>query len=173
MIREGLKSFYRSGAWFSQDFLPRAFGKTGLRAKNATMLGRACGVTLGLASLAVGLGFCAALPVSLPMFMVASAIMPVSGKLMALGAAAVLAGTGTVVTITGCGMCRDLKDAARALLRKAHAAPLHPGSPASPEKSFFKNRRFASAFKKATANPPISPTPAAAITPRPGLTLSS
>ena len=149
IIRDSFPSLYRSGAWFTEAFLPKAFGKLGVSHGKAA--GALAGCVAGVASIVVGSCFLAALPMSLPMFSVGVTIYGAKGLAMAAGLGAALVGTGTVVTVTGLGMCRDmanrtLRGAAKAQGPKAAAS--HAPSPAE-NSAFVKRMKAAACFRKA------------------------
>lgn len=138
-IHRTFKSFFNSGAAFSESIVPKALMKIGVPDKTALSIGQVCGGASGVASVATGLCFLAAIPISLPMFVAATGWIGTQAAIAAVLATGFLGGVGTVVTTTGLGMCRSGARAAR------HTAP---------EKSSFDAFKTARvAFAQASGGP--------------------
>ena len=139
IIPRTFKSFFNSGAAFSESIVPKALIKIGVPAKTAAKIGQVCGGAAGIASVATGLCFLAAIPISFPMFVAATGWLATQGVIAAVLTTAILGGVGTVVTTTGLGMCRSGASAARHL---------------APEKSSFDAFKSArTAFSQASGGP--------------------
>ncbi|MEZ0223784.1 MAG: hypothetical protein ACAH83_04460 [Alphaproteobacteria bacterium] len=173
-VKDGFKSLYRSGTAFTEEILPKFLGKIGVPEKAASAIGKAAGSFAGMLSLVTAAYFFIAIPVSMPMFLVASGILPFKGSIAAVAATALLAGTGTVVTTTALGMCRAMAkgmqgafSAAREHLRK----PPSPVPPAAEKSAFRVTAAPAAAFKNAASAAPeaLQPLPQPA-PPAPGMT---
>ena len=173
IIRDGFRSLYRSGAFFTEAMLPKALEKTGLPRGRASKAGMLTGGALGLASLVVGASFLIALPMSVPMFSVAVAVYAAKGVAMAGAISATLVGTGIVVTTTALGMCREMERHAAQALKKArgHNRP-KPVPPPVPEKTSLGTLNAAPGFNKAVEGllpAPQAPDPKAPLpSPQPG-----
>jgi hypothetical protein len=150
MIRDGFRSLYRSGAYFSEGVIPRALERAGVSHARAAKIGAGAGMALGIASLVVGAAYALAIPMALPMCGVAIAVYGAKGLAMAAGLVAVLGGTGGVVMTTALGMCREITHSTSGKLQKA-AARLH--APPMPEKTRFRQKLQAKlGFRKAVGN---------------------
>jgi hypothetical protein len=148
MIVRAFKSFFRSGSAFSEQILPKFLGN-----KPGVILGTAA----GLASVFTGICFFAAIPMSVPMFLVAHGMFAGKGAFVAAAATVFLGGVGSVVTTTGLGMMRAatrgiFSAVEKRLYPKAAAAPV-------PGKSSFNGAATSRAeFKTAAAaSPPSKP----------------
>ena len=142
MIRV-FKSFFKSGTAFSEQIVPKALKKIGVPDKAAEKIGQLGGGALGLASVATGLCFLAAIPISLPMFVAATGWIGAHAVIASALATGLLGGVGTVVTTTGLGMCRS---GFRAVSTVA---------PPAPEKSSFDAFKTSRApFNQASEGPP-------------------
>jgi hypothetical protein len=171
MVRDGFKSLYRSGAWFTEGFLPKLLEKTGLPRGKASKAGVVAGSAAGFASIVVGMGFFLAIPVSIPMFSVAVAVYAAKGIAMVAGAATLLAGTSAVVTTSGIGMCRALTHDVSGAMKNRHTSKLKAAAPPAPEQTkVLMRQRLVDGFRKALhrtpapaeagKRPPVSaPTP--------------
>lgn len=159
-IKDGFKGLYRSGTEFTEKILPKFLHKIGVPEKASAALGRAAGSFAGAASLVIGAYFFIAIPVSMPMFLVASGVLPVKGSIAAVVATALLAGTGTVVTTTGLGMCRaaakGIRSAFSAARKRLHSGP-SPVPAATEASSFRIAARPAADFKDAATASPAAP----------------
>jgi hypothetical protein len=166
IIRDGFRSLYRSGAYFSEGLLPKALERAGMSHARAAKIGAGAGTTLGIASLIVGIGYALAIPLALPMCGVAITIYAGKGIAMAAGLMTILAGTATVVTTTALGMCRELTNHTSNTLKKANAR-LH-AAPAPAEKRGFGQKLGARlGFRKAAEQKTPAAPPAPAKTPVP------
>lgn len=166
-IRDGFKSLYRSGTEFTEKILPEFLRKIGVPEKAANIIGQSAGSFAGALSLITGAYFLIAIPVSMPMFLVASGMLPVKGSIAAVVATALLGSTGTVVTTTALGMCRAAAKGIRSAFSAArkHLMKVPSPVPAAAEKSSFSvTAKPAADFKNAaTAAPPAphsAPQPA-------------
>ncbi|MEZ0261351.1 MAG: hypothetical protein ACAH80_10100 [Alphaproteobacteria bacterium] len=138
------KSLFESGTAFSEKIVPKALEKTGVPAKTAAKIGQVSGSLLGLASVATGFCFLAAIPISLPMFVAATGWIGTHAVIASVLATGFLASVGTVVTTTGIGMCRSGFRA------------VSPLAPPAPEKSSFDAFKTARAmFNQASVGPPV------------------
>ncbi|TAL29530.1 MAG: hypothetical protein EPN97_13295 [Alphaproteobacteria bacterium] len=173
-IKDGFKSLYRSGTEFTEKILPKFLRKIGVPEKAANVIGKSAGSFAGVASLVTGAYFLIAIPVSMPMFLVASGMLPVKGSIAAVVATALLGSTGTVVTTTGLGMCRAAAKGIRNTFKAARRHLLKTPSPvpAATEKSSFRvTAKPAAAFKNAaTAVPEAPQTQPQSAPPAPGMT---
>ena len=163
IIRDGFRSLYRSGAYFTEAVLPHAFEKAGLRRGAASKIGLALGGLAGIASFAVGACFFAALPMSAPIFTVAVAIYGAKGIGMVGLVTGILAGTGIVVTTTAAGMCREAKNEFTRDVRKAREH-YRKAPPAQEKSSFRHSLKAALGFRNAvegkkSAVPPVEKAP--------------
>jgi len=142
MILRAFKSFYQSGVEFSEKILPKVIGKQG---------GVALGTALGVASVFTGACFFYAIPLSVPMFLVAHGMFAGKGALVATASAVFLGSVGSVITSTGLGMIRA---AAQGVFSGAKKL-LHPKATAAPvpeKKSSFNGAATSRAeFKQAAA----------------------
>lgn len=152
MILRAFRSFYQSGADFSEKILPKAIGKQG---------GVALGAAVGLASVLTGACFFYAIPLSVPMFLVAHGMFAGKGALVATAATVFLGSVGSVITSTGLGMVRagvkEIFSDAKKLLRpkpETIAAPV-PG-----KQSAFDGAATSRAGFNQQAAAPASPYPA-------------
>lgn len=144
MIRM-FKSFFESGTAFSEQIVPRALEKIGIPEQVAGKIGQVAGSALGLASVATGLCFLAAIPISLPMFVAATGWIGAHAVIASVLATGLLGGVGTVVTTTGIGMCRSGFRAVSTL------------APPAPEKSSFDAFKTSRApFNQAREGPPAT-----------------
>lgn len=152
-IPEGFKSLYRSGAAFTEEIAPKLLGKIGLPQKLASPAGKIAGGAIGVASIVTGATFLAAIPISLPMFVVASGIFASKGIGAAVFVTGFLGSVGTIVTTTGIGMLRAAGKAATGLF---HRASHHQSKPV-PEKTSFKGNVTAKADFDRQAKPAVAP----------------
>jgi len=150
MILRAFKSFYESGTAFSEKILPKVIGRHG---------GVALGAAVGLASIFTGACFFYAIPLSVPMFLVAHGMFAGKGALVAAGATVFLGGVGSIVASTGLGMIRAAAQAvsggAKKLLRPKTAA-----APVPEEKSSFNGAATSRAGFNQQAAATASPPPA-------------
>ncbi len=163
IIRDGFRSLYRSGAWFTENCAPDMLKKAAVPKGASAKTGHVLGGLLGIGSLIVGAGFCLALPLSFPMFTTAVAVYGTHGLAIAAAAAATLAGTAMVVLTAGLGMCCAAKKDLSAALNKArgHIHFKH-AAPSAPEKTSFKAAATpAKDFRQAVDGAASQPTPAA------------
>lgn len=166
-IAQGFKSLYRSGAAFSEEITPKWLAKTGLPATTTAKIGGAAGGILGLASIATGACFLAAIPLSLPMFLVASGIFASKGIAAAVFVTGFLGGVGTVVTTTGLGMGRALAKDTVSLFRRIKHLPAKHSAPLPQKTSFNSGASAKPDFSKAVKAPEAAgqaiPVPAPAL----------
>lgn len=133
------KSFFDSGKAFSEQIVPKALEKIGMPETAAQKTGTIFGGAAGVASVATGLCFLAAIPISFPMFVAATGWIGAHAVVASVLTTALLGSVGTVVTTTGLGMCRS---GARTIL------------PPAPEKSSFDAFKTArAAFTQASGGP--------------------
>jgi hypothetical protein len=171
-IKDGFKSLFRSGAAFTEKILPKFLRKTGVPEKFSSTIGKTAGSIAGALSIVTGAYFLIAIPVSMPMFLVATGMLPVKGSIAAVIATALLGSTGTVVTTTGFGMCRaaaqGLRNTFGAARRHMLKSPSAPVAAAAERSSFRVTTRPAAAFSGASASTHHTPIvkPEAASVPR-------
>lgn len=150
MILRAFKSLYESGSAFSEQILPKVLGR-----KPGVVLGTAA----GLASVFTAACFFYAIPLSVPMFLVAHGMFAGKGALVATAATVFLGSVGTVVATTGLGMMRA---AAKSIFSAADKI-IHPRAAAAPVRdgaSFNGAATSKADFKQAAATtPPPSPQP--------------
>lgn len=161
-IKDGFKSLYRSGTAFTEKILPKFLQKIGVPEKAANVIGKSAGSFAGALSLITGAYFFIAIPISMPMFLIASGMIPVKGSIAAIAATALLGSTATVVTTTGLGMCRAATKGIRNTFSAArkHLAKVPSPVPAAAENSSFRiAAKPAADFKNAaTAVPAVLQT---------------